>query len=975
MRNLIRLVLLLCALAFTLDLLSSITVEGWWFSTLGYPSLYWTQVVTRALLALTVGGTTAAAIGLNLFLAERWRNHRMSQGKPERLRFQLKLVPLLGILLSLSLGLTVLLHWQWETAAGLWGSTGRAALGLVRFRLPLPPLIWAIGGCLAVVWSRPIGWIAALLMSLSMGFVAAEHWTTVLEAMHATPFAKTDPIFGLDIGFYIFRLPLWELIQFWWIQGSLVTLVLVLLTYLRSNNSLSEGDFAGFTPRQTQHLYGLIGNAMGAIALTFWLDRFALLYSTLGAIVGAGFADVHAALPARTALSLGALALALLFSQRCFLPTISFQLPVQRLLAGYGLAVPLGLICIPTLVQLTLVQPNELERERPYIIQSIQNTRQAFDLETIDVKPFNPKNQLTPAVLQANLPTIRNIRLWDNRPLLASNRQLQRFRPYYEFADADIDRYTVTSSSSALPAIKSLPVEKRQVLISARELDYSNVVAQAKTWVNRHLVYTHGYGFTLSPVNIAAPSGLPEYFVKDIGTSADSAELQAANPDIQASIPLQKPRIYFGEITRDYVLTQTTVPELDYPQGDNNAYNAYDGSGGVPIGSVWQRVLTACYLRDWQMMLTRNLTPKTQVLFRREIQARVKAIAPFLQFDRDPYLVAASDSPRQQRQNNSTFNSSTDSPSNSTSDSNLFWIIDAYTVSNHYPYSDPGTEPFNYIRNPVKAIVNAFDGSVKFYALDPGEPILATWGKIFKGFLQPIEAMPEELRSHIRYPLDLFQAQSQSLLNFHMTDPQVFYNREDPWVVPNEIYGGKAQPVQPYYLIMKLPEGDTEEFVLLYPFTPNSRSNLIAWLAARSDGENYGKRLLYQFPKRELVFGPEQIEALINQDPIISQQISLWNRQGSRVLQGNLLIIPIEESLLYVEPLYLEAETNSVPALTRVVAVYQDRVVMQPTLDQALAKLIGPIDPASATGAALPKVSPAASPAATPPRRAATTLP
>ena len=948
MRNLIRLVLLLCATVFALDLLSFITVEGWWFSALGFSALYWTQIITRVLLALTVGGTTAAVLGLNLFWAERWCSHRIGQ-KSKSARFELKLVPLLGALMFLGVGLTILLLWQWETAASLW-SASRAVQGIVLPKLSLGYLAWTVGGCVLVIfWRRPLGWMTALFVSLTMGFLAAGQWTTVLEALHATPFPKADPIFGLNIGFYIFTLPLWELIQFWWIQGSLVALVLVLLTYLRSGDSLSEGYFAGFTPRQTQHLYGLLGNAMGAVALSFWLDRFALLYSTLGAIVGAGFADVHAALPARTSLSVGALFLALLFTQRCLFPSVNLRIPVKRLLVGYGVAVFLGLVGLPTLVQLALVQPNELQREKPYIAQSIQNTRQAFDLETIDVKPFNPKNQLTPAVIEANLPTIRNIRLWDNRPLLAANRQLQQFRPYYTFADADIDRYTFTSPPNSRPPVKSAPAEKRQVLIAARELDYSNVVAQAKTWVNRHLIYTHGYGFTLSPVNTAAPSGLPEYFVKDIGTSANPAELQAANPEIQASIPLQKPRIYFGEITRDYVLTQTTVPELDYPQGDKNAYNTYDGSGGVSIGAFWRRVLTACYLRDWQMLLTQNLTPKTQVLFRREIQARVKTIAPFLQFDRDPYLVAVqSGLPSRPSQ-------AADAP-DGIPDSTLFWIIDAYTVSNHYPYSDPGTESFNYIRNPVKVIVNAFNGSVTFYALDPSEPILATWSKIFKGFFLPIEAMPEQLRSHLRYPIDLFQAQSQSLLNYHMSDPQVFYNREDPWVVPNEIYGGKAQPVQPYYLIMKLPEGETEEFVLLYPFTPNSRSNLIAWLAARSDGKNYGKRLLYQFPKRELVFGPEQIEALINQDPTISQQISLWNRQGSRVLQGNLLIIPIEESLLYVEPIYLEAENNSVPTLTRVVAVYQDRVVMQPTLEQALTKLIGSPKSAPAPGATSPTV-------------------
>jgi uncharacterized protein len=945
MRKRIWLGLLLCAIAFAFDFLADIVVEGWWFDSLGYSSVYWPQVLTRALLAVLGTGTTGAALGINLGLANGWQTRSPEMSRP---RLQLKLIPLLGILMGTGVLLASVLIWQWEAASDLWGAASR---NIPQGFSPLPvfPIqrlgLWAVGGCLlGLVGSRWLDWAIAIGMSLSMGFIASEHWTTVLSALHPTSFPESDPIFGRNIGFYIFELPLWELIRFGWLQGSLVAFLSVLLSYLRSGNSLSEGYFAGFTPPQKRHLYGLVGSVMGACALNFWLSRYALLYSALGAIVGAGFTDIRVALPARTGLSMGAVLLALMFVRRSTLrpkprawPWAKTQLPTRELLVGYGIAIFLGTVGIPGLVQLGIVQPNELAVEKPYIAHSIQNTRKAFDLETIDVKPFNPRNHLTPALIQANRPTIRNIRLWDTRPLLAANQQLQRFRPYYQFSGADIDRYTLKVTQEAQPGQKASPTETRQVLISPRELDYSNVVEKAKTWTNQRLIYTHGYGFTLSPVNIAAPSGLPEYFVKDIGTSADRSSLQTLTPEIGASIPIQKPRIYFGEMTRDYIMTHATVSELDYPKGDENAYTTYDGTGGIPIDSAWRRVLTALYLRDWQMLLTQNFTPKTQVLFRREIQARVRAIAPFLQFDRDPYLVAAQLAPssKDEPSQNSNQNNPTRNPT-----SNLFWILDAYTISDRYPYSDPGNQPFNYIRNPVKVVVDAYNGSVKFYTLDPNEPILSTWDKIFKGIFQPIEAMPESLRSHIRYPIDLFEAQSQSLLNYHMTDPQVFYNREDPWRVPNEIYGDKEQPVQPYYLIMKLPEGETEEFVLLYPFTPTSRNNLIAWLAARSDGENYGKRLLYQFPKQELVFGPEQIEALINQDPIISQQISLWNRQGSRVLQGNLLIIPIEESLLYVEPLYLEAEANSVPTLARVIAVYRDRVVMEKTLDLALAKIL-----------------------------------
>jgi len=381
--------------------------------------------------------------------------------------------------------------------------------------------------------------------------------------------------------------------------------------------------------------------------------------------------------------------------------------------------------------------------------------------------------------------------------------------------------------------------------------------------VNKHLVYTHGYGFTLSPVNLVAAGGLPYYFVKDIGTNKDEGALQTSSELIDYSIPIGKPRIYYGELTNNYVMTPTTVEELDFP-------------------------------------------------------SRVQTIAPFLNYDRNPYLVAADVGD---------------------SSSKLHWIIDAYTISDRYPYSDPGKDKFNYIRNSVKVVVDAYHGTVNFYVADENDPIIQTWSKIFPHLFKSLAEMPKTIRSHIRYPEDLFSTQAERLLTYHMTDPQVFYNREDQWEIPLEIYGTEPQAVSPYYLIMKLPDSDKEEFILLHPYTPSSRQNLIAWLAARSDDREYGKLLLYQFPKQRLVYGPNQIEALINQDPDISQQISLWNRDGSKVLQGHLLIIPIEQSLLYVEPLYLVADQNSVPTIARVTVAYQNKIVMEPTLKEALEKL------------------------------------
>ncbi|MEM6613208.1 MAG: UPF0182 family protein, partial [Cyanobacteria bacterium P01_C01_bin.72] len=489
------------------------------------------------------------------------------------------------------------------------------------------------------------------------------------------------------------------------------------------------------------------------------------------------------------------------------------------------------------------------------------------------------------------------------------------------FHDADIDRYLLSPEANLANA------EKQQVIIAARELDYAQVQDIAKTWVNEHLIYTHGYGFTLSPVNQVAEGGLPFYYVKDIGTGIEeTGSLTMSGEEIRNSIPIGKPRIYFGELTNPYIMTSTKVRELDFPSGEENVYTVYDGTGGIKIGNYFRRILFAEYLNDWQMLFAQNFTPNTKLLFRRNIKQRVREIAPFLNYDRDPYLVAA----KANNQGNSP--------------NNLYWIIDAYTTSDRYPYSDPGNNTFNYLRNSVKVVVDAYNGKVDFYIADESDPIIRTWDQVFPQLFKPLSAMPLDLRRHIRYPEDFFSVQSERLLTYHMRDPQVFYNREDQWQIPQEIYGTESQAVAPYYLITKLPTAQSAEFILLHPYTPTSRPNLIAWLAARSDGAEYGKLLLYKFPKQKLIYGSNQIEALINQDPVISQQISLWNREGSRAIQGNLLIIPIEQSLLYVEPLYIEAEENSLPTLARVIVIYENQIVMAETLDEGIQAIFQPQD-------------------------------
>ncbi|MDZ8224298.1 UPF0182 family protein [Nostoc sp. ChiVER01] len=990
-----RLLIVFLGLWLLVDLGSRVGAEIFWFQEVGYLQVFLLRVVTRGVLWVVVAGVTATYLLLNLALAQRLkysqslkieevrreeaeltsgltnflnphylRRNETQTLTPQRLK-KMRLRGLLPLTLILSFLIGLMLAHYGQIAVSYWHSPVNQRI------LPIPALfrpetIWQllrqifsqvsylgliVGVAIAIlIYPQFLLTVIAVFFSPIFAFIIFQHWPKVLQYFHPTLFNSTEPLFGRDISFYVFSLPVWELLELWLMGLCLYGFVAVTLTYLLSADSLSQGIFPGFSPQQQRHLFGMGGLLMLVVALSYWQSRYELVYSTRGVSYGASYTDVTAQLPAYTVLCILAVAIAFYLLWR----TLFWKPKSQyRPLVFYGLGLYLVLVAaadivLPGVVQYLIVQPNELQREQPYIQRTIALTRQAFDLEAIDSRTFNPQGTLTQADIQKNDLTIRNIRLWDERPLLETNRQLQQIRPYYRFPDADIDRYTlktdVTSRQPSAPQkppeSKQEPVEaaeRRQVLIAARELDYNAVPQEAQTWVNRHLIYTHGFGFTVSPVNTVGPGGLPEYFVKDI--SGNSSALTTYNATIRDSIPIGQPRIYYGEITNTYVMTGTKVRELDYPSGSDNVYNSYDGLGGVEIASAWRRWLFAMYLKDWQMLLTRDFLPETKVLLRRNVKQRIQAIAPFLKFDSDPYLVAAA--------------ANQDFPSNP---SYLYWIVDAYTTSDRYPYSDTGSDGINYIRNSIKVVIDAYHGTVNFYIADPSDPIIATWSAIFPNMFKLLSTMPVNLRSHTRYPVDFFKIQSERLMTYHMTDPQVFYNREDQWQIPNEIYGSEPRPVEPYYLITSLPTvpfvgkaSRREEFILFLLYTPKQRTNLIAWLAARSDGENYGKLFLYTFPKERLIYGTEQIEARINQDPVISQQISLWNRQGSRAIQGNLLVIPIEQSLLYVEPIYLEATQNSLPTLVRVVVAYENRIVMAQTLEQALQGIFKPeVTPAPA---------------------------
>ncbi len=922
--------------------ISYLTVNFLWFEELGYLKTFLTQFFYKFLFGFLAFIISLSFLWLNLAIASRQRKQQeqfLLEGK-DQLTPQsppLKLNLLLPIVVSFSILISLTLFYYTKFLTEI----SNASLLLPNLRSPsslplqlaiftdiannLPVSIWQIILIITITLflllkPKQCLRIITLYFCLITSFIIGDYWSRFLHYFNSINLEKTEPIFNLDLSFYLFKLPSLQIIALW-VQTLLIfTISAVTLTYLLSNKSISEGKFHGFSRYQLRHLYGLSGILMIILAGIHWLNRYLLLLSPNGVVYGAGFTDIHINLPRETIATIYALLMGIWLFTKSITgsgkrnhPLLekknNYILPFSTLpFIGY-FALYFSGILLAVMVQNTIVQPNELALETPYIIHNIKATRSAFNLDTIEVKTFNPEGSLTAEDIQNNHLTIDNIRLWDTRPILQANRQLQQIRPYYVFADADIDRYQIKRNNNDNK-------ENTQVILAPRELDSQQLPSQAQTWVNQHLVYTHGYGFTVSPVNRVAQGGLPYYFIKDIGTAEDPGELNTSSPRIRQSIPFYRPRIYYGEVTNNYVMVNTKVPEFDFPSGEENVYHTYDGDGGIKLDSFWRKFIFSVYLQDWRMLLTPNFTPDTRILFRRNVTERLGAIAPFLSYDRDPYLVVAKTNPE---------------------DTNsLHWLIDGYTISDHYPYSDAGENQFNYIRNSVKVLINAENGNTQFYVSDPDDRIIQVWQKIFPELFQPLSAMPETIKQHIRYPTDLFNTQSERLLTYHMTDPQVFYNREDQWQVPEEIYGSEILSMQPYYLIMKLPIGKEEEFILLHPYTPISRANLIAWLAARSDGENYGKLLLYQFPKQKLVYGPDQVEALINQDPVISGQISLWNRQGSKAVQGHLLVIPIEQSLLYVEPVYLEADRNSVPTLARVIVVYQNKIVMATSLENAL---------------------------------------
>ena len=802
-----------------------------WFQEVGFTSVFTTRLTLSGWLFLGLGAAVFVFLFINLSVAAR-------TAPPDVL-------------------------WELEDQLGL---PGRAILEPLVRRLLLPVIA---------------------VISFFAGARATAAWPTVLEYVNRTPFQQADPLFGRDLGFYFFVLPFWRLLYGWGTALVAGTLVLVAAVYVLQRSLVLTARGPRLAAGARTHLLGLAALLLLLRAIGFWLDRFDLLFSPRGLVFGASYTDVHASLPVLQWL----VVLAFLCAAACVFQM--FRPGWRFLVAGLVVLVVLwvaGLGIAPALLQSYRVKPNELAFERPYIENNIRMTRQAYALDRVMEKDFAAEDNLTPAVLDRNNLTVKNIRLWDHRPLLVTYGKLQEIRTYYKFRDVDVGRYTLNG-------------EYRQVMLSARELSYRDLPSRG--WINEHLTYTHGYGLVASPVNRITPEGLPDFFIKDIP------------PSVSGGIPkITRPEIYYGEIGNEYVFVRTRSQELDYPSGDQNVYTRYEGKGGIPVDSLLRKAAFAARFGALNVLLSNDLTPESRVMIYRDVAARVQEAAPFLKFDRDPYVVI-------------------------TADGRLMWMIDGYTTSDKYPYATP-VRGFNYIRNSVKATVDAFDGTVSYYVADPEDPLIRTYARAFPALFKPIDQMPKDLQIHVRYPEDLFTVQARMYATYHMQDPQVFYNKEDLWVLPRLQQEGREREMEPYFTVMRLPGEPREEFVLLSGFNPSGRDNMIALLVARMDPPQYGRLIAYAFPKQKLVFGPRNIQARINQDPVISQQIALWNQQGSRVITGTLLAIPIEQSLVYVQPLYLAAaEQGALPELRRVVVAYGNQIAMEPTLEAALARVFG----------------------------------
>ena len=898
-------------------LFARLQVEWSWFSQFGLEGIYGQRLGFQIL---------GAGLALLLVLITAWWRHRWMlayvptpRGEIPALRggvYSLSLLACLTVLLSV-LGITTRLAWlAWKQPFLLahWWS--------VPFQPEWTVLVISILLILLVTFclgrKRRIN-LAFLYGCLCLCLVAGRSWALWALAITIPDSGTTDPLLGADLSFGLGRFSAIALVLELVLLQILLTLSTSVWSRLTRTPCLSDWGFPGWNAQERALLRPAMALLLLVLAALTWLVRHQLLWTQSGLVAGAGWLDIHLRLPLR---QLVALVLVLMAGTYLPWPGQAQQQRVRLRTALFALALVavLAELLLSPIVQWMVVRPQELQLESPYLSRSISATRQAYQLDSIKTRGSTPTQEITEEDLIKGASTLKNIRLWDRQPMLDTNRQLQQLRVYYQFANASVDRYPLNAESN----------ENQQVIISARELDQAALPARSRTWQNRHFVFTHGFGFTLNPVNTREPDGLPAYFISDLGQSTKiegNKSLGITKQEVEREVPIGRAALYFGALHSPYAVAPTRIKEFDYPEGDNNTYNHYSGSAGVSLEHLWQKITAATYLADPRFLNTGALTKESRLLLRRDVKERVRTLAPFLDLMGDPYLVSVPID---------------DASSGYEKDQHQYWIVDGFTTSRTVPYAAtlPDGRPLRYVRNSVKAVVDAYNGNVHLYINEPNDPIIQGWSNVFPSLFEPLERMPTSLRRHLMVPQAQFELQVQQLLRYHVTNPRIFYSGDDVWQVPMELYGQNQIPVAPYHITAQLKPSQNSEFLLLQPLTPLARPNLSAWLAARNDADHYGELILLRFPSDIPIFGPEQVQALINQNPEISQQFSLWDRAGSQVVQGNLLVVRVGDSLLYVEPIYLRAQQGGLPTLTRIVVSDGRRVAMATDLDTGLQSLL-----------------------------------
>jgi uncharacterized protein len=833
-------------LLFSLSRIVSVYISALWFGSLGYSSVYW--YVFKAKLALFFGS---------------------------------------AILTALLLSATFLLF---QRLFGAYAFEQRTII------LNNQPFQFS-----PAKFIRPLGWFIAALVGLIYGLKLKEHWRQFALFWNQPATNISDPIFGKSLGYYLFSLPLYDLLSSWLLG---VTFIILLAAVAYSLLGLPQTVLKPSVRWSSGAAFRGVCCALALFLLVVswrtYLSRFPLLWEDHASFSGVTYTEAHYTLPALLFVCVALIIAAIIllvnaFAVRRFsLLLIAIALPVAVYIVG--------VVLVPSYIQSFIVKPNELDRESPYISHNIEWTRRGFGLDQIELREFEAENSTAALDLPNNRESLENIRLWDWRALQDTLRQIQAIRTYYDFPDVDVDRY-ITGGQT------------RQMMIAPREINDSKLPSQSRNWINERLIYTHGYGVTMNSANGFTPEGLPQFVFSNMPVESTAPEIKVTRPEI-----------YFGELTDRYVYVKTKQNEFDYPQGDTNTYTTYQGTGGIRVGNRFRRMLLAWGIGDLSKLpFSDDVTSDSRVLINRNIRDIVNGVAPFLTYDKDAYIVVSNDG-------------------------RLFWMLDAFTESDYFPYSthhEVAGNSLNYIRNSVKVVIDAYNGAASFYVFDNQDPIINAYRRVFPNLFKDMSQMPADLRAHVRYPETLVRAQGEVYSLYHTQNPKVFFQREDVWSIAQQITvtaeGKKeTEPIDPYYVMMQLPgEQQKNEFVLILPFTPASRNNMIGWMAGRSDGENYGKLVAYNFPKSRLIDGPVQIEARIDQNAQLSAQFSLWNQQGSRVIRGHLLVIPLGRSLMFVEPVYLQAERSPMPELRLVVLATQEKLGYGQTFGEAMNSLFG----------------------------------